>query len=276
MAVTLAVLGLTTTDGDPVTEKLSIGCDATSRTSVSPLLTGSEPGLDGHNKFESDTSLTRNDYFLADGDNYSFNATLFKMMADSTGGTFGRDQMALYRYQRYQQSLHDNPNFYFGPLALLLFGASSFLYELMPSGPSYTPDLPTISSFFGASKNADGSYAFNHAEKIPANWYNRVSPYTNNDVTLEILAQYLEHPVLFGGATGNGGFDTVSFGPGIQDGKLATPDAPTVLCTLYQLATQSVPSSLNGLLTPTVDAIAFAASKLNPLFQNLGCPLVLT
>ncbi|KAK1056955.1 hypothetical protein LTR33_013763, partial [Friedmanniomyces endolithicus] len=33
LALVLAVLGLTTADGDPVTEKLSIGCDATTRTS---------------------------------------------------------------------------------------------------------------------------------------------------------------------------------------------------------------------------------------------------
>lgn len=67
LAITLAVLGLTTTDGDIVTEKLSIGCDATTRTSYNPALTGSEPGLDGHNKFEADSSLTRNDYFLGHG-----------------------------------------------------------------------------------------------------------------------------------------------------------------------------------------------------------------
>ena len=77
LANLLAVLGLTLTDGDIVTEKLSIGCDATTRTSFSPALTGSEPGLDGHNKFEADTSLTRDDYFLGDGDNFSFNGTLF-------------------------------------------------------------------------------------------------------------------------------------------------------------------------------------------------------
>jgi len=59
LAQLLAVLGLTLTDGDLVTEKLSIGCDATTRTSFNPALTGSEPGLDGHNKFEADTSLTR-------------------------------------------------------------------------------------------------------------------------------------------------------------------------------------------------------------------------
>ncbi len=125
LAVTLAVLGLTTTDGDPVTGKLSIGCDATSRTSISPLLTGDEPGLDGHNHFEADTSLTRNDYFLAGGDNYDFNGTLFGMMTETTGGNFDLDGLALYRYQRYQQSLAENPDFYFGPLSLLLFGAAS-------------------------------------------------------------------------------------------------------------------------------------------------------
>jgi len=135
----------------------------------------------------------------------------------------------------------------------------------MPSGPSYTPDLPTISSFFGASKNADGTYSLNRAEKIPDNWYNRVSPYTNNDVTLEIIVQYLEHPVLFGGATGNGGFDLVNFGS-IQNGKLVNPTPRTVLRLIYQLATQSVPSSLNGVITPTVGAIVFAATKLSSHF----------
>lgn len=72
LAVLLAALGLTLTDGDVVTEKLSIGCDATTRTSFSPVLTGNEPGLDGHNKFEADTSLTRDDFFTGDGDNFSF------------------------------------------------------------------------------------------------------------------------------------------------------------------------------------------------------------
>lgn len=65
LAVFLATLGVGL-DGDPITQKLSIGCDASSRTS--PLgITSGELGLDGHNKFEGDTSLTRNDYFPANG-----------------------------------------------------------------------------------------------------------------------------------------------------------------------------------------------------------------
>lgn len=157
LAQLLALLGLTLTDGDIVTEKLSIGCDATSRTSVSPVLTGSEPGLDGHNKFEADSSLTRNDYFTHNGDNYNFNGTLFGMMTETTGGVYNRENLSKYRLQRYEQSVAENPNFFFGPLALLLYGAASFLYELMPSGTrDYAPDVETISSFFGAEQQADG------------------------------------------------------------------------------------------------------------------------
>jgi hypothetical protein len=275
LATLLALLGLTLTDGDLKTEKLSIGCDATTHTSYNPTLTGQEPGLDGHNKFEADTSLTRDDYFLGDGDNFSFNGTLFKMMTETTGGVYNRDGLAKYRYQRYQQSLKDNPNFYFGPLSLLLFGASSFLYELMPSGPTYTPDEATISSFFGAEKQADGSYTFNNAEQIPANWTNRVLPYSNEDVTTEIVAQYLEYPVLFGGSTGNGGFDLLNFN-NIQNGTLVAAPGPETLCLLYQLATQSVPSYLNSLITPAVDALSFVLSKLGPTLTNLGCALPVT
>ena len=121
LATLLAVLGLTTTDGDIATERLSIGCDATTRTSVSPAATGSEPGLDGHNKFEADSSLTRNDYFTHNGDNFRFNHTLFEMMENTAGPNITRDSMALYRFQRYHQSLNENPYFYFVRVMSCLF-----------------------------------------------------------------------------------------------------------------------------------------------------------
>ncbi|KAK0277851.1 hypothetical protein LTR35_009687 [Friedmanniomyces endolithicus] len=293
LALVLAVLGLTTADGDPVTEKLSIGCDATTRTSVNPALTGSEPGLDGHNKFESDSSLTRNDFFTHNGDDFSFNGTLFGMMDKTCGSNFDVSGLSLYRKQRWHQSQVENPNFYFGPLALLLYGAASFLYELMPSGThGYAPDLATISSFFGAEKQSDGTWGFVH-EKIPPNWTNRVSPYSGTDVNQQIVTMYLENPVLFGGNTAAGHFgtvvevlptllhpltlaDTLNFGA-IKNGTISADiSSAETACLLYQLATQSVPSSLNGVLTPTVDALAFALKKLGPEYKNLGCPTALT
>ena len=198
------------------------------------------------------------------------------MMDDTCNSNFDLDGLALYRKQRYDQSLVENPNFYYGPLSLLLYGAASFLYELMPNGNhGYKPDLATISSFFGAKKNADGTWSYT-AEKIPKKWVNRVAPYTNNDVTNQIVQMYLLHPVLFGGNTADGSFDTINFGA-IKDGKISPNISPTdTSCLLYQLATQSVPSSLNGVITPTEQALEFIATKVSPQFKNLGCPNPLT
>jgi hypothetical protein len=93
----------------------------------------------------------------------------------------------------------------------------------MPSGThGYAPDYDTIASFF-------------IDEKLPENWTNRVTPYTNNDVTREIVAMYLENPVLFGGNTADGKFLAVDFGA-IKDGKLdAGLDAKDTACLLYQV-----------------------------------------
>ena len=48
LAATLAVIGVGLT-GDPITQKMSIGCDATSRTAATGSLLGEELGLDAHN-----------------------------------------------------------------------------------------------------------------------------------------------------------------------------------------------------------------------------------
>lgn len=218
--------------------------------------------------------MTRNDYFLAAGDNYSFNGTLFGMMEATCQGNFNRANLALYRYQRYQQSRAQNPNFYFGPKVVILYGAASFLYELFPSlGPAGTPDLATISSFFGAASDGKGGYTFNNAERIPPNWYNRVTPYTTAQVAVEIDRLYLAHPVLFGGNAGAGNFNLLgNFGSAIQGGKLVGSPSD-IKCLLYQLATENVPSSLSGVLQLPLAVVSWAAGKLNPVFEGSGCPL---
>ena len=276
LAVLLATLGVGL-DGDVVTEKLSIGCDATSRTSPTGSLLGDELGLDGHNKFEGDASLTRNDYFPANGDNFNFNGTLFERMRTSCNGLFDRDNIAKYRYEQYQQSRATNPNFYFGPKSLLLYGAASFLYELFPSfGPDGTPDLPTISSFFGAV--SDGNGGWSHVpEQIPDDWYNRKEPFTIMGVGNEIFAQYSEYPVEFGGNVGVNNFDALDSFGSIQDGMLPnSTTAEDIACLLYQFATENVPSSLSGVLELPVEVVAWTAGKLNPVYANFGCPLHIT
>jgi hypothetical protein len=278
LATLLATLGILA-DGDILTEKLSIGCDATSRTATLGGALGKQPGLAGHNKFEADSSLTRNDYFTHNGNDYSFNGTLFGRMKDTadrvSGGNFDRNTLAAYRSQRYDESVQENPNFFFGPLALLLYGASSFLYELFPNfGNEGTPDLKTISSFFGTYQDSNGQWQAG-PERIPDKWYSRRTPYTNNDVTLEILAQYVQYPKLFGGNVGTNNFDALSTPFGIiTDGKLpSAATASDILCLLYQLGTQAVPSSLSVVTDIPLSLLNWSAGKLNPVFKNAGCQL---
>ena len=62
LAVLLATLGVGL-DGDPITGKLSIGCDATERTSATGSLFGEELGLNGHN-VSSPLPLSTNLHFV--------------------------------------------------------------------------------------------------------------------------------------------------------------------------------------------------------------------
>ncbi|KAK4642122.1 hypothetical protein QC761_512205 [Podospora bellae-mahoneyi] len=263
--------------GDPVTKKLSIGCDATTRTSWSPIITGSEPGLNGHSKMEIDASLTRNDFFAAGGDNFSFNTTLFKMFEQSTGGLFDVDRISKYRHERWHQCQAENPQFYFPILGLFQYGAASFLYELWPNGnEGYVPNLHNTATFFGAHRLPDGNY-LRVPERIPSNWVNREKPYFLLDIASEIFKMYTKNPVGFGGNAG-GEFIGINHPPYINDGALnANTTAQDVACLLYQILSRPVPSTLNGIVTPLVEATeALLISLFGVEYNNLGCPLALT
>ncbi|SMQ55948.1 unnamed protein product [Zymoseptoria tritici ST99CH_3D7] len=269
LANLLAIAGVGLTGDIVGTTKMSLGCDATSRTASSLNLLASEGGLNSHNKFEADTSLTRNDFFLADGDNYHFNTTLFTQMMSVCNGNCGREELALYRLQRYEASKADNGNFFFGPGSLLLFGAASFLYELMP-GSSHKPDEATMMSFFGASKDASGNYVNNGQERLPENWYNRVEHYSN--VSEEILAMYALHPVPFGGNVGKGNFNGLNSGTDIVNGKI-NPDLPyNALCLMYQALTGAQPGLLGVAVNLPVNSLSAITKGLAPMAANLGCP----
>ena len=136
------------------------------------------------------------------------------------------------------------------------------------------PDLATISSFFGAERDAaTGTWHSNNKERIPENWYNRKTPYGLVDTAVETVAQYLQHPVLFGGNTGKGSFDTISVGSGgIKGGELEATTG-NVLCLIYQAGVDNVPSSLSGVLELPLSVVGWVAGKLNPVFKDFGCPL---
>jgi hypothetical protein len=132
-----------------------------------------------------------------------------------------------------------------------------------------------MKAFFGAVEDSSAPGGWRHVpERIPDNWFSRVAPYTNNDVTREILALYLKAPKLFGGNVGVNNFDALGSFGAITEGQLPNDaTAGTILCLLYQLGTMAVPSSVSTVTDITADILNFTVGKLNPIFKNQGCPL---
>ncbi|MCJ1360738.1 MAG: hypothetical protein MMC33_010747 [Icmadophila ericetorum] len=280
LAMALAVIGIGLT-GDPITTKMSIGCDATSRTSAVGSLLGEELGIDAHNKFEADTSLSRSDFFLQEPNDFTFNGTLFNMMYQTTGGNFDLPNMVDYMGMRYKQSIAENPNFYYGPKVVLLYGAASFLFRLMPNftGDVGNPDLMVVSAFFGAEKEGD-TFIFNGGEELPDEWHNRRTPLTLANVAEDFSTMYTMSPQLLGGNAGKvNDFDALGVsGAGVVgvENSLLSTSPNDFICLMYQIATEDVPSSLQTTLGSLSAEVAnFAAVALNalPVFTSAGCTL---
>ena len=63
---------------------------------------------------------------------------------------------------------------------------------------------------------------------------------------------------------------------GVTNSKFTGATEKQIICLIYQIATENVPSSIQTSLGSLPAAVVqFAASKLNPLsvFTNAGCPL---
>lgn len=82
-------------------------------------LLGTPRGLTGsHNIIESDSSNTRDDYYLT-GDASTLQMSLFEefyAMSNSTEGDYNYDLMGLRASKRWHESVAQNPNFYYGPV----------------------------------------------------------------------------------------------------------------------------------------------------------------
>ncbi|UJO16959.1 Dothistromin biosynthesis peroxidase dotB [Fulvia fulva] len=267
LANVLAIAGVGL-DGDLLSGKVSLGCDATSRTKSPLSLLASQPGLNGHNKFEADASLTRGDFFTTN--NFRLNTTLFTMMMETCQGNCGRQELSVYREERWQQSVAENGNFFFGPGSLLLYGAASFLYELFP-GEGGSPDEATMMSFFSIDKAADGSYVENSGERAPPNWRPRVAPYSGSDVVREIVAMYIANPVLFGGNVGQNNFIGLNSGAAIRDGRLVDTAPSAILCLLFQALQSAIPATVGQAVNLPVN-ILNQITQLAPFATNIGCP----
>ncbi|EJU02390.1 heme-thiolate peroxidase aromatic peroxygenase [Dacryopinax primogenitus] len=279
VAVALTVLGFALTDGDPVSEMISIGASVPLQTGNYGEYTGEYGGVDEHGTFELDVSLTRNDYYL-NGDSHSFNGTLFGMMyLILRSSLFDFNAMALYRSQQYDRARVENPWLYFPQLALHNYGAATFLYNAFPSSAkNYTPDLETISSFFGAVQLPNGEWS-HVGERTPPDWQNRVTPLNLTEVSTGLSELYAAYPKEYGANVSGVWYPLNTTATAARKRQSESG----VLCGAYDEIIQHAGECFNhecgslfvNSITETAPhplaMLQFVVEKANPVFEAVGC-----
>ena len=206
------------------------------------------------------------------------------MMYKTVAGNFSLPQMVTFMGQRYKQSVAENPNFYYGPKVVLLYGAASFLFRLYPNftGDVGPPTLHFIAGFFGVQQSGN-TFVPRAGEEILDDWFNRRDPWTLANVADDFVKMYSMSPVLLGGNAGKvNDFDALGpSGSGVKGvaNSAFTLKASDIICLFYQIATEDMPSGLQTKLGVLPASVAlFAAKHLNPLgiFKTAGCTLLST
>ncbi|KAF2191826.1 hypothetical protein K469DRAFT_718867 [Zopfia rhizophila CBS 207.26] len=112
---------------------------------------------------------TKHHQFPVNGDNYSFNATLFTMMADTSNGTFSLDNLAMLSRSALLPITSRQSNLLFNPTAIIVdYGAPSFLYTLFPSATrNYTPASKPYPPSSAPPKRPPASYSTTQSASRP-------------------------------------------------------------------------------------------------------------
>ncbi|KAJ2936550.1 heme-thiolate peroxidase, partial [Candolleomyces eurysporus] len=172
-------------DGNLLTNLLSIG-GKTKRTGPDPPPPAIVGGLNTHDVFEGDASMTRADAFF--GDIPSFNQTLFDQLVDFSNrygdGYYNLTVAAEYRYHLIQQAIATNPNFTFvSPRYFTAYGESAFTLNLFVDGRDNTTALG------GRRLDMDTALSFFRDSRFPPDFH-RASRPTGTDGVREIMAAY--------------------------------------------------------------------------------------
>lgn len=95
---------------------------------------GSETGLSGHLRFkEGDSSATREDFYLTNGDNHNLNSSVFLDLQNAAktvgGGQYNVEAVTQHFAHHYNHSRNTNPYFYFFPPSAPLAIGVSFPFQ---------------------------------------------------------------------------------------------------------------------------------------------------
>jgi len=252
-------------------------------------LVSTPQGISGsHNKYEGDSSPTRGDLYEY-GNDYKLVMSQFQQMYDlgKADDNYDLDLLTNFRATRFQQSIENNPYFFYGPFSGVLVtpAAYTFIYRYMSNKSEEYPEGrlngEVLKSFFSITGD-DGNFTYTEGwERIPENWYTRnaADPYGITGLTLDTQAMGLQHPEFEvpGGNTGTKnsyvGLDPSDLSGGvINAGNLATNN--NAVCLAYQATLQFLPDVLRGVLNDVSGAISSSGlgDQFSSITKSLDCP----
>lgn len=279
--------------GDPITEKFSIGGPPPLNLfeQLTSILYGRPQGLSGsHNTYESDSSATRGDSYLFNGDVSSLRLEYvqdilrhFSNMSDCTSSSV----WIKYRIKRFEHSVEKNPYFWFGPISGIAVSEAGpiFIPELYANRSAASPDTGTLLksvmlSFLGVDTDASGQLMYTPGhERIPKNWYRRSidDPFSFLDFIEKVTNIIFIYPRAgsIGGNTGTVdsflGVDPSDLTGGVFNATDLT-DKNKLSCFLYRVSQALAPQMLQDLFTTTIVATGLLNTNWFGLFTGLGCP----
>ncbi|KWU41881.1 Cloroperoxidase, partial [Rhodotorula sp. JG-1b] len=200
-------------------------------------------GLDAHSRCEGDSSPTRNDFYLDNGDNHSQQPDRFRRLlalAKQNSGNFDTPTLNALFGQNSQLSIQNNPKYYAnGPTLVVILAAYPIIPEFFSNGTygaGGKATLQNIAPLMGFKINDDGTICA-VPEQIPDNWYRRSTPYGIANVVANAPGTL---------AAGN----TL---PSPLSSIIASGNTNEIGCQLYQLLSSQSPATLG---VPLVDGVS--------------------
>ncbi|KAG8684815.1 hypothetical protein FRC09_015129 [Ceratobasidium sp. 395] len=279
IATTLATLGVVLT-GNPETDQFSIG--GSPGGDIVPPLISLPQGLSGsHNKYETDASPGRGDYYLHNGDASSLDLRNFKSLYALQPGN-NRERAFQLQPERANSAPKANIRFLNQKLTgtILSNGAHAFIPALMSNHSDQFPNgilsRDVLKSFFGAqgtSKNL--TYLLGH-ERIPNNWYRRPADkdYESTNLGSDIAQMLAVAPnaISVGGNVGKVNTFTMVNISDLTGGlynHLICNDRNALRTYALQVG---LPDVLETLFSNVTYAEALVAEKYGPVLSSMGCP----
>jgi hypothetical protein len=194
--------------------------------------------------------------------------------ADPTTGFFTMDILTDFRASRFDQSVANNPYFWYGPAPGILATAAaySFIFRFMANNSVEYPEgyltADMIKTFYSVT-GTQGNYIYMPGcERIPDNWYKRAvgNEYSLAAFILDLLTQASKYPkfLSIGGNTGSVNSFTPLSLPDLTNGVYNLQNllqGNNAFCLAYQAASQGV-----------VDLLAYVLNSLLGILGPLGCP----